>query len=93
MQKPPPLPAGALKAGKVAVGLSWLFAIATVTMTMPQPQLHNVGLALLAFLSISHIIELFVFRDFLKAANATQSDYIQSFIFGMFHTGGLKAPE
>jgi uncharacterized protein YhhL (DUF1145 family) len=90
MKLPPPLPAPALKAGKIAVGLSWLFAIATVTMTMPQPQLHTVGTVLLAFLSVSHIIELFIFRDFLKAAKATQTDYIQSFIFGMFHTGGLK---
>jgi uncharacterized protein YhhL (DUF1145 family) len=90
MQTPPPLPAAALKAGKIAVGLSWLFAIAVVVFPVPQAQLHTVGVVLLAFLTISHAAELLIFREFLKAANATQNDYIQAFIFGMFHTGGLK---
>lgn len=90
MKQPPPLPAIALKAGKIAVGLSWVFAIVAVTVAMPEPQLSTVGKVLLAFLSISHVAELIIFRDFLKAVKATQGDYIQAFIFGMFHTGGLK---
>jgi uncharacterized protein YhhL (DUF1145 family) len=90
MQTPPPLPATALTAGKIAVGLSWIFAIASLTLPMPEPRLATVGIVLLVFLSVSHLVELIVFREFLKAANATQNDYIQAFIFGMFHTGGLK---
>src|SRR6478752_6203663 len=90
MQIPPPLPAAALTAGKIAVGLSWIFAIVALTLPMPEPRLATVGIVLLVFLSVSHLVELIVFREFLKAANATQNDYIQAFIFGMFHTGGLK---
>lgn len=90
MQIPPPLPTAALTAGKIAVGMSWFFAIATVVLPMPEPRLTTIGLIVIAFLTVSHLVELIVFREFLKAAKATQIDYIQAFIFGMFHTGGLK---
>ncbi|HSC76024.1 MAG TPA: DUF1145 domain-containing protein [Pseudomonadales bacterium] len=90
MKLPPPLPAPALTAGKIAVGISWLLAIAAVVLPMPEPRLTTVGIAVITFLTVSHLLELVIFRDFLKAANATPADYTQSFIFGMFHTGGLK---
>ena len=57
---------------------------------MPDPQLTTIGQGVILFLTVSHIIELFVFSEFLKAANASTQDYVQSFIFGMFHTGSLK---
>ena len=90
MQIPPPLPTAALTAGKIAVGIAWLFSIVALTLPTAEPQLATVGIVLLAFLSVSHLVELIVFREFLKAANATPNDYVQAFIFGMFHTGGLK---
>lgn len=91
MKTPPPMPAAALKAGKLAVGLSWLFAIASLLLPMPDPQFTTVGTVLVLGLSVSHVLELFVFREFLQAAKATQGDYLQAFIFGMFHIGSLKA--
>jgi len=42
------------------------------------------------FLAVSHIIELVIFSAFLKAAKASSMDYVQAFIFGMFHTGSMK---
>ena len=90
MKQPPPLPAPALKAGKVAVGLSWLFAMAAVISPMPDTQMANIGMLLMAGLGVTHLIEIIIFREFLAAAKATTNDYIQAFIFGMFHTGGLK---
>ena len=50
----------------------------------------NIGMLLIAGLGVTHLIEIIIFREFLAAAKATTNDYIQAFIFGMFHTGGLK---
>jgi uncharacterized protein YhhL (DUF1145 family) len=89
MLQPPVLPPVALTAGKISVALTWLFcAVAPVIST--SPTLQSLALWLAGFLVVSHIGELIMFNAFLKAAKAGTSDYVQAFLFGMFHTGGLQ---
>jgi uncharacterized protein YhhL (DUF1145 family) len=87
---PPPLPAQALKAGKIAVGSTWVLCLLGVLLPMPTAQLTTVAQVVILFLAVSHIIELVIFSAFLKAAKASSMDYVQAFIFGMFHTGSMK---
>lgn len=89
MLKPPPMPQGARIAGKITVGASWLFAVLVPALGL-LPQLQTIALVLAAFLVGSHIIELIIFRAFLQAANASPADYLQTFLFGVFHSGGLQ---
>ncbi len=93
MLKPPPLPANALLGGKIAVGGTWLFGLAALVLASPDSSFRTLGVALLVFLVFSHIIELFIFSAFLKSAKATTADYVQVALFGIFHSGGMKAEE
>lgn len=92
MQKPPTLPANALLAGKIAVGIGWLIGLCALLIGSSGSTLHNIGFWMTAFLAGSHALELLIYGSFLKAANATPADYVQVFLFGIFHSGGLKAP-
>jgi uncharacterized protein YhhL (DUF1145 family) len=91
MLKPPPLPASALIAGKVAVGATWLGGLAAFMIGAGGSSLHNIGFWIIVFLFGSHVLELLIYGAFLKAARATTADYVQVFLFGIFHSGGMKA--
>lgn len=90
MLKPPALPTAALTAGKITVGLSWLAGLYGLLLADPASSLYTLGLWLTVFLVGSHIAELAIYRAFLKAAKATPADYVQVFLFGIFHSGGMK---
>lgn len=92
MLKPPALPPQALLAGKVAVGIGWLIGIAGFLLGDTGSTFHTLGLGLLAFLIGSHALELVIYAPFLKAANATSTDYTQVGLFGIFHSGGMTLP-
>lgn len=91
MQKPPAMPASTLLAGKIAVGASWLIALGALALAPADSSWHSIGFWLTAFLAGSHALELLVYGPFLKAAKATGADYLQVFLFGIFHSSGLKA--
>lgn len=91
MLKPPPLPISALIGGKVAVGASWLFGLFALIAGAGGSSLHNIGFWLVVFLFGSHVLELLIYGAFLKAAKATTADYVQVFLFGIFHSSGMKA--
>lgn len=93
MIKPPPVPPAALQGGKIVVGLAWLGSIAALFGGSAEPRFVTLGLIVLGFLTLSHAVELVIFRAYLQSVKATPADYLQSFIFGMFHTGGLKEPD
>lgn len=90
MLVPPPLPAAALNAGKIAVALTWVFGFYGWLVADPVSIVHTIGFWLLVTLAGSHIIELAIYRAFLHAARATPADYLQVFLFGIFHSGSLK---
>ncbi len=93
MLKPPPLPKSALLGGKIAVGITWLFGLFAVFTASADSTLHTVGSYLLIFLLGSHLVELVIYSAFMKAAKATPADYSQVLLFGIFHSGGMKAQE
>ena len=90
MLTPPPLPATALTAGKITVALTWLFSFYGWLAADPASIIHTLGFWLLVTLVGSHIIEIAIYRAFLQAAKATPADYVQVFLFGLFHSAGLK---
>lgn len=90
MLAPPPLPAAALTAGKVVVALTWAFGFYGWLAVDPASIVHTTGFWLLVTLAGSHIIEIAIYRAFLQAARATAADYVQVFLFGIFHSAGLK---
>ena len=90
MQTPPPLAPNVLIGGKVAVGLGWLFGLYATACTAADPSLHSAGFWTLVFLGGSHLLELAIYSPFLKACKATPADYLQVFLFGLFHSSGLK---
>lgn len=90
MQQPPALPAPALLGGKIAVGTSWVFGLLALLLAGADSSLHTIGFWLTVFLVGSHALELVIYREFPKAAKATGSDYLQVFLFGIFHSGGMK---
>lgn len=89
MLKPPALPQAARIAGKIAVGTSWIFCILAPLMSASTLS-QNIAQWLAVFLVGSHIVELVIYGAFLKAAQATPADYAQTFLFGIFHSGGLQ---
>ena len=93
MQKPPAMPASALLGGKIAVGASWIFGLAALALAPAGSTLHSTGFWLTVFLAGSHAVELLVYGPFLKAARATGSDYLQVFLFGIFHSSGMKSAD
>lgn len=90
MLKPPALPATALTVGKIAIGLCWLAGLYGLLLADSASNLHTLGLWLTVFLVGSHALELAIYRSFLKAANATSADYVQVFLFGIFHSSSMK---
>ncbi len=90
MLTPPPLPAAILTAGKVTVAVTWVFAFYGWLLANPSSLVHTIGFWLVVTLVGSHIIEIAIYRAFLQAAKATPADYAQVFVFGIFHSGGLK---
>ncbi len=93
MQIPPALPPAALLAGKVSVAASWIAGLALLALTDATSSWHNIGFWLTAFLAGSHAVELLIYRSFLAAAKATPADYAQVFLFGIFHSGGMKTKD
>ncbi len=93
MLTPPPMPAAALTAGKITVALAWLFGFYGWLAADPASQVHTIGFWLLIMLAGSHMVEIAIYRAFLQAAKATPVDYAQVFIFGLFHSAGLKAEQ
>jgi uncharacterized protein YhhL (DUF1145 family) len=89
MQRPPVLPPSALLAGKITVGLSWLFCIFAPLLSASS-NLTSIAMWLSIFLAGSHAVELLIYSPFLKAARATTVDYVQVFLFGIFHSSGLQ---
>lgn len=92
MQIPPALPANALLAGKIAVGIGWIIGLCALVIGSSGSTLHNIGFWMTAFLAGSHALELLIYGSFLKAAKATPVDYVQVFLFGIFHSSGMKVP-
>ncbi|HQQ63975.1 MAG TPA: hypothetical protein PLF22_10435 [Pseudomonadales bacterium] len=92
MLKPPTLPQNVLLAGKISVGLGWLFCV-IAPMVSQSHAVMTIAEWLAVFLVGSHAVELLLYGAFLKAANATKADYVQVFLFGIFHSGGLQAKQ
>lgn len=93
MLKPPVLPPQALLAGKFAIGTSWLIGLAGLCLASADSAFHTIGIGLLIFLVGSHALELAIYAAFMKAARASTVDYVLVFLFGIFHSGGMKASD
>ena len=91
MLKPPPMPPAALLGGKISVAAGWLFGLFAL-LASTNPTLNTAGYWLLIGLGGSHVLELAIFMPFLKAAKASAADYVQVFLFGVFHSSGMTAP-
>lgn len=90
MLKPPAMPASVLLAGKLSVAAGWVIGLSAMLLTDAASSWHTIGICLTAFLAGSHAVELLVYRAFLAAARASAADYVQVFLFGVFHSGGMK---
>jgi uncharacterized protein YhhL (DUF1145 family) len=90
MLKPPAMPATVCLAGKISVGLAWLFGFYGLLLADAASSLSTIGTVTLLFLAGSHVVETFIYAPFLKAARATPVDYVQVFLFGLFHSSTLK---
>lgn len=92
MLQPPPMPPAALLTGKLTVAAAWLAGLFGMLLAADNTVLHTIGPYLVLGLAASHAIEMMIYRAFLTAANATPMDYLQVFLFGLFHSSGLKRP-
>ena len=88
MQQPPALPAIACTIGKVLCLLAYVIGVWCLVQTNDSA-LTETGWWILGFLLISHIVELFIYRPFLQQVQATAADYLQVFVFGIFHSATL----
>lgn len=88
MQQPPALPAVACTIGKILCLLAYIIGLWCLIQT-GNPELTETGYWILGFLVISHIAELFIYRPFLQHVKASNADYLQVFVFGIFHSATL----
>jgi uncharacterized protein YhhL (DUF1145 family) len=79
-----------LRTTKVALGLVWSLAFAA-SLLLPGSTLGTIGLSIICFMLLAHMIECCVFwRSLRMSGNPLAGEILQALLFGYFHFQTIK---
>ena len=79
-----------LRAAKIVLGVVWILAVASFLL-LPGSTMGTIGLGLVSFMVVAHVIECGVFWSSLRASGKPLAgEILQVILFGYFHLQTIK---